>query len=282
MIESFSGKESSKETIDVQLERAMSVMKSAAREAGARVLTMQPETRRLAARKDFLTDADLRSERIILEALSGQYPNIPAFSEEKGGEERLEGYVWVIDPIDGTINFFQGDDNWAISIALVKDEETVAGVIYMPAKDLLFSAYAGRDATVESNDDNTRSLLAVNDEQKLSDSQIWLEWGKNDPEGKEHERVYQLIENLDRTSMYPQMRNSGSADAMAVARGQISGFVFLKPDPFDVAAAGLIIKQAGGTVTDVDGTPWKAFSTSFVASNGMVHDELLRVVRSGM
>lgn len=279
MIESFQSKEPIKETVDVNLEQAMSVMQKAARDAGAQMLTMQPETRRLAARKDFLTDADLRSEKIILEALAAQYPEIPAFSEEKGGEEIREGYVWVVDPIDGTINFFLSDDNWAISIALVKDGQTVAGTIYMPAKGMLFSARESGGAIKELDVGHTRSTLAVNEESKLSDSQIWLEWGKNDPEGKEHERVYRLIQNLDRASIYPQMRNSGSADAMSVAQGHISGFVFLKPDPFDVAAAGLIIKQAGGTVTDVEGKPWGAFSESFVASNGAIHEELLRTIR---
>src|SRR3989338_346942 len=124
----------------LHLATALTVMENAAIHA-ARVLTrMQLKSRRLESRKDFLTDADLKSEEIILRTLAAEYPNIPVLSEEKGGIEIKEGYLWVIDPIDGTINFFLQDDHWGISIALVENGRTVAGVVYLPAKRQMFSA----------------------------------------------------------------------------------------------------------------------------------------------
>lgn len=109
-------------------------------EAGRMLILLQPKTKELATQKGFLTDADLKSEEMILKILGAVYPEIHSFSEEKGGEAIKEGLVWVIDPVDGTINFFLGDDHWGVSIALVEDGHAIAGVVYLPAKGKMFSA----------------------------------------------------------------------------------------------------------------------------------------------
>jgi len=265
----------------MNLEKALGVMETAALEAGRMLLDMQPQTRRLASRKDFLTDADLKAEEIILRTLAAEYPDIPSLSEEKGGEELTIGYQWIVDPVDGTINFFLQDDHWGVSIALAENGRVIAGTIYLPAKKQLFSALidiAARLRRVEEKETPWENIKV--NQSNLKESQVWLEWGKEEHEGNDHKKVYEIIERVDRETLYPQIRNSAVADMMMVARGNIAGYVFPKPQPVDIAAAGLIIQQAGGAVTDMEGNAWGPFSRSIVASNGVTHDELLRIIRA--
>ena len=264
----------------MDLNRALAFMKKAAFDAGSQLCKMQLQSRKLASRKDFLTDADLMSEGIILRTLASEYPDIPALSEEKGGKEITDGYLWVIDPVDGTINFFLQDDHWGISIALVENGRTIAGVVYLPARHEMFSALCSGFAWLR----RARSPevpINVNKNFHLSDSQFWVGWGKEEHGGDDHRRVYKVIQKLDRRTLYPQIRNSATADMMAVARGRISGYVFPKPEPFDIAAAALIVVRAGGVATDMEGNPWGPFSRSLVVSNGAIHHVLLDVLQHG-
>lgn len=262
----------------IDLNKALLVMKRAAIEAGQMLVTRQPATRRLESRKDFLTDADLKSEKVILSILEASFPEIPSLSEEKGGDASINGHLWVIDPVDGTINFFLGDDHWGVSIALVENSHTVAGVIYLPARKQLFSASRETPATLQVIGEDKETILRVNDESNLASSQFWFGWGKEERGGADHQRVYDAIAKVDRRTLYPQIRNSATADMMMVAQGKIQGYVFLKPEPFDIAAAGHIIERAGGKVTNADGNPWTAFSRSLIASNNALHKELLSII----
>jgi len=196
--------------------------------------------------------------------------------------ETNDGYLWIIDPLDGTINFFLHDDHWGISIALVENGQTVAGVVYLPAKKKLFSAsreIAARFCFIEGERKKDWKNLYVNQEKNLADSQFWVGWGKEEHEGEDHKRVYDVIKILDQNTLYPQIRNSAVADMMTVASGKIAGYVFPKPEPFDIAAAGFIVERAGGRVTDMDGNLWNPFSRSLVATNNVIHEDLIRLLK---
>ncbi|KKW12496.1 MAG: Inositol-phosphate phosphatase [Parcubacteria group bacterium GW2011_GWA2_49_9] len=260
----------------------LTVMENAAINAARVLAKMQPKSKRLESRKDFLTDADLASEKVILSALAAKFPDIPVLSEEKGGAETKEGYLWVVDPIDGTINFFLQDDHWGISIALVKNGRTIAGVVYLPARGQMFSASSEHAATCRlvGKKQSAQTHIKVATGGNLHDEQIWVEWGKEGHGGTDHAKVYDLLERLDRHTLYPQIRNSTTATLMAVACGKIAGAVIPKPEPFDIAAAGLIVERAGGTVTDMSGKPWGPFSRSLVASNGLLRNDLLRILKA--
>jgi len=264
----------------IDLFKALKIMEQAAIDAGRLLTKMQPKSRRLESRKDFLTDADLESEQAILSVLEAEYPEITSFSEEQGGI-MTDGYLWVIDPIDGTINFFLGDSHWGVSIALVKRQQTIAGVVYLPANKQLFSASCDTPTKLRIVDSEDEEInLHVNNETNLINSQFWFGWGKEDCGGEDHRKVCEAMAKLDRQTLYPQIRNSATADMMMVAWGKIHGYVFLKPEPFDIAAAGLIIERAGGSVTDQNGHPWNAFSSSLIASNGILHEKLLSVINT--
>lgn len=261
----------------MKIENALTVMQAAAVKAGEMLMKTRAGVKRLESRKDFLTDADLKSEKIILSELSRAYPDIPSLSEEKGGDERREGYLWVVDPVDGTVNYFLGLENWGISIALVKDGESVAGVIYLPVSRQLFVVSQRTRAKMRVGAGRWKDLR-VSDDGKLADTQIWTGWCKEKHGGADHETCVEMLRKLDRRCLYPQIRNCATSDSLNVALGKIAGLAFYRIEPFDVAAAGLIIRRAGGTVTEIDGNAWVPFSESFVASNGKVHDELLRAI----
>lgn len=266
----------------MNLDKALTVMEEAAINAGRVLDKMQPETRRLESRKDFLTDADLKSEEIILRALATEYPNIPSFSEEKGGTEIKEGYLWIVDPIDGTINFFLQDDHWGISIALAENGHTIAGVIYLPARKEMFSASrdtAARFSRIEKQKTGWTNL-SVSREEILANSQFCVCWGKEEHGGKDIRKACDVIASLALHALCLQVRNSATANMMMAACGKITGCVFTKPEPFDIAAAGLIIERAGGRVTDMDGNQWGPFSRSLVATNGLIHNDLLRIIKT--
>lgn len=263
----------------MDLSKAVRVMELAALKAGRHLLTLNPGTTRMESRKDFLSSADLESDNIIRDILHKDFPDIYYSSEEMENDDPTKGIRFKVDPVDGTVNFFIGDDNYAVSIALVEDGETKAGVVYFPAKTQLFSATVETVATLRRPGYPTKRLL-VNDEDTLENSQFWVEWGKDVPGGEETARVHEVLRKLRYVSLYPQIRNCAAGNPMAVARGMISGFVMTKPDPFDVAAAGLIVRQAGGTVTDLEGRAWNANSKSIVATNGHVHAALLELLNS--
>lgn len=259
----------------LDLNHVFTNMAYAAFYAGRAMQGRQPNTKRLSTRKDFLTDADGQAEEMILAHLRDAYADIPAHSEEAGGNAILEGLGWVVDPIDGTLNFFMQDLLWGVSIALVEDARTIAAAVFLPGYNQLFGAYQGQKSfriDVMGPSFGTRHQIFVNDAETVSDAQYWFDWNKGN-----HDRMYKLIKRIDETSLYPQTRGCSVAGALSVATGRMGGYFFPQPEPFDIAATGLIIENAGGKVTDFEGNQWSPYSKSFLASNGKLHDELLKL-----
>ncbi|MFH1401480.1 MAG: inositol monophosphatase [Parcubacteria group bacterium] len=240
-----------------------------AEKAGEVLLKLQKDVRKLEKdRKDFLTDADLKSNNIITSMLKSLNPEIPIYSEENGETLIGNGKIWVVDPLDGTVNFFHQDYLWGVSIALVENGKTVLGVVYLPALSQMFGTVKGGEIILKGN-----MLFGVRKEDKLSEAQIWTDWGKDSDE------ALSLLPELKKISLYPQMRLCATASLMAVTAGKICAYIHPHPAPEDFAAGALIVEQAGGKVTDLQGKPWNVFSTSIVASNKMLHKEILNGIK---
>jgi myo-inositol-1(or 4)-monophosphatase len=265
----------------MNLSNPLKEMTTIAVEAGDMLYEMQPDSHEIHSKKDILADGDLASEKMILGMLGDKFPDIPVYSEETGGTPSKAGWLWIVDPVDGTGNFLCQDNLWGVSIALVKDSQSVAGVVYLPCDGYLY--YATNVTTAKRCMVHEKEIISCDEmkthpEKRLSRSRVWTDWVKGS--ASDHEQVLKTFAQLSYHTLYPQIRVCCTASMVRVASGSISAYVHIKPQPFDIAAAGLIVQQAGGKVTDLAGNPWNPFSPSIIASNGPTHKELLRILKS--
>jgi myo-inositol-1(or 4)-monophosphatase len=211
--------------------------------------------------------------------LSKEFPNIPYFSEEGVRKAVVSGYQWIVDSLDGTVNYFSGIPDWGVSIALSYDSRPTIGVIFLPANEQLFSVTQKFDWPLLTEvKEGNQVPIKVSKDTSLANSQVWTDWVKERHGGADHQRVRDIFRILGEKTLYPQIRLCCTASMMAVAQGKIAGYVHPGPEPFDIAAAGLIVEKAGGKVTDMQGNPWSPFSESIVATNGLIHEALLEVL----
>lgn len=257
-------------------------MTSVALLAGQRLSSVKPKPE--VSDKDFLTDADQLSEAIIRRALKDRFPYISSFGEESETGVAFRGDGFYIDAIDGTVNYFHGDDYWGISIALALGGASVAGVVYLPAKGQMFFAQDDGPAwlaTVADGKIGKPVPISVSKEDNgPTKPLILIDWVKEKNGGQDHARVVEILDRLRKEFLYPQIRNCSVANLMMVAAGKAAGFVHLRPEIYDVAAGCLIVERAGGKVTDLAGKPWSPHSAEkgIVASNGVLHDEILSTI----
>jgi len=195
---------------------------------------------------DFVTNADLKAEKIIIEELKKAKPNYTILSEEKGLEINKDSKTWVIDPIDGTINFLHGIPHFAISIALKNNDEIIAGVIYDPIKDEMF--YAEKNNGAFFNNQRIR----VSKKNNVSEC-LFVTGGKID-------------NNYDFS-----FRKTGSAalDLAYVAAGRYDGYFQKKLNLWDIAAGIIILKEAGGLINEIDISNIK--DINIIASNSEIN-----------
>ena len=199
---------------------------------------------------DFVTNADLKTERIIIDELKKAKPNYSILSEEKGTEKNKDKKTWIVDPIDGTINFLHGVPHFAISIALRDENEIVAGLIYDPIKNEMF--YAEKNNGAFFNNQRIR----VSKKNNLSECLFVT--------GGEVELNYDF-----------SFRKSGSAalDLAYVAAGRYDGYFQKNLKIWDIAAGIIILKEAGGLINDVD--VFSLNEIKIIASNPDINSKLI-------
>jgi myo-inositol-1(or 4)-monophosphatase len=240
-----------------------------AREAGALLLTYFDRHIKIEYKGDvdLVTVADRASEKLIVERLQALWPQHGIVGEEGTRSDTDAYYRWFVDPLDGTTNFAHGYPVFCVSIALVRqDDQLEVGVLYDPTRDELFAAERGQGATLNGKP------LRVSTTARLAESIL----GTGFPSHKRHANpnihFYQQI-----TLRSHGVRRAGSAalDLANVAAGRYDGFWEFNLNPWDTAAGVLIVEEAGGTVTRFDGTPFQLDSREILASNGLIHQELL-------
>ena len=195
---------------------------------------------------DFVTNADLKTEKIIIEELKKAKPHYSILSEEKGAEKNKDSKTWIIDPIDGTINFLHGIPHFAISIALKDDKEIIAGLIYDPIKDEMFYAEKNKGAFFNNQ------RIRVSKKNNISEC-LFVTGGK-------------IEANYDFS-----FRKSGSAalDLAYVAAGRYDGYFQNKLNIWDIAAGIVILKEAGGLINEINISNTK--DISIIASNSNIN-----------
>jgi myo-inositol-1(or 4)-monophosphatase len=222
---------------------------------------------------NLVTEADLASEKLIIEKIRSHYPKHSILAEESGetavtadGDKK---WKWIIDPLDGTTNFAHGYPCFCVTIALERDGEIIAGATYDPTRDEMFSAEKGQGANL-----NNRQIR-VSDTEKLGDALIVTGFPYNFKEKKTFAK--HLTEFLLQSR---GVRRDGSAaiDMAYVACGRFDGFWEEGLHPWDVAAGKLFIEEAGGKVTYYDGSPFSVYSPPICASNSLIHPEMLGIL----
>jgi len=247
------------------------VAKQAAMEAGTflRKRFHQPlvvDTKR--SYDDVVSDADHGSEKIILRRIKESFPEDGILSEESGHIK--EGtYTWVVDPLDGSINYVNHIPYCAVSIAIVHEQIPVIGVIYQPFSDELFWAQTKKGAWFA----NTR--LRVEDH-PLGEAIISIDFGR---EGKKE--IFQWLQHLNTCCRYTRVNGSAAVALTELARGWIQGYLQNVLYPWDAAAGVLIAQEAGATLTNQHGKPWTIADPYLIAgSSKRTQQKLLREIRS--
>ena len=244
-------------------------LESIAREAGALLMSYFDRHIKIEYKGDvdLVTAADRASEKLIVERLHARWPQHGIVGEEGTRTDTGAEFRWYVDPLDGTTNFAHGYPVFCVSIALARhDDEIEVGVLYDPTRNELFAAERGRGATL--ND----AQIHVSRTTRLAESIL----GTGFPSHKRHKNpnihFYQQI-----TLRSHGVRRAGSAalDLANVAAGRYDGFWEFNLNPWDTAAGVLIVQEAGGTVTRFDGTPFRLDSREVLASNGLIHDEVI-------
>jgi myo-inositol-1(or 4)-monophosphatase len=247
-------------------------MSAIAREAGALLMQYFHQGLKIEYKgdADLVTAADRASETLIRERVSKQFPSHDVLGEEQGLNDRGSEYRWYVDPLDGTTNFAHGYPVFAVSMGLEyrsRDEQArIAGVVYDPTRDELFSAEKGRGALLNGKP------IHVSKAAQLKECLLATGF----PSHKRHKNpnifFYHQI-----TLKTHGVRRAGSAalDLCNVACGRFDGFWEFNLNPWDTAAGVLIVEEAGGRVSRFDGSPFELNSRETLASNGLLHDALV-------
>jgi len=222
---------------------------------------------------NLVTEADLASEALIIERIKSHYPRHMILAEESGDTVVVGGdakWKWIIDPLDGTTNFAHGYPCFCVTIALEHDGELVVGVTYDPTRNELFTAEKGQGASLNFKP------IHVSSTEKLSESLLVTGFPYDFKD--RHDFARHLTDFLLGAR---GVRRDGSAaiDMAYVACGRFDGFWEEGLNPWDVAAGVLMISEAGGRVTGYDGSPLSIYKPPICASNGLIHDEMLAVLR---
>ena len=239
-----------------------------AREAGALLMEFFDRNIKIEYKgdADLVTAADRKSEALIRERIRAIWPSHDVMGEEEGLRDTGSEFRWYVDPLDGTTNFAHGYPVFCVSMALEKNKQMVAGVCYDPTSDELFASESGKGAYL-----NERPIH-VSNISKLAQSLLSTGFPSHKRHKNPNIHFYHQI-----TLRSHGLRRPGSAalDLCSVACGRFDGFWEFNLNPWDTAAGVLMVEEAGGRVTDFSGGPFKLDSREMVASNALIHDELV-------
>jgi myo-inositol-1(or 4)-monophosphatase len=219
---------------------------------------------------DIVTEADKMSEELLISEIHKEFPHHDILAEESSETKRGSEYRWIIDPLDGTTNYAHGFPFFCVSIALEKAGKIILGVIYDPIADELYDATVGGGAFLNGKN------VAVSNTKELSKGLLATGF-PYDIRTNPYNNINYFCEMVLRTQA---VRRAGSAalDLAYVAAGRFDGFWELHLHPWDTAAGWLIVTEAGGTVTNIEGNDYSLHSPGILASNGKIHADMKTVI----
>ncbi len=215
------------------------------------------------------TVADVESEKEIKAILKGEFPSYSLLGEESGLEQGISDYMWVIDPLDGTTNYYMKNPFFGVSIALTCKAKPLMGVVYFPFMNEIFYAEKGKGAYL--NDEK----IFVSNVSEINDSIITFCHGRDQNSVKEMLKIFGKLKLINN-----KVRQIGSAalELCYVACGRVDSFFMIGVNSWDVAAGVLIVKEAEGKVTDFEAKPFNMQSENILATNSKTHERLLKLI----
>ena len=255
-------------------DKELDVARHAARQAGKILKDLFGRVNHVTkkGKTDLVTEADFEAEKIIMGLILQSFPQDGIIAEEAGEHSRNASRIWFIDPLDGTVNFAHAFPFFAVSIGLHVNGEAVLGLVFNPYMDEFFEAVKGSGAFlngkpihVSSTSDLVDSLLAVGFPYTL------------------HQNPHRVMDHLKKMAVRAQaIRRLGSAalDLCYVAAGKLDGYWEEGLKPWDTAGGMMIVREAGGIVTDYYGNPFSPDKETIVASNPFIHGAMLDVLKS--
>jgi len=254
-------------------DKAFIIAKTAAQEAGklikSRFLTLKPKEVFHKSKHDLVTSVDKGAERIILKIIKKEFPEHQILSEETGKSGQEGDYLWVIDPLDGTTNFFLGNPLFTVSIALFYKKQIILSAIHLPLTGQTFSSQKGKGAYLN------KAKLAVSSRNKLPGAYLGYCFP---PEKEAMNFIAQAFPRLVKSASVLRQFGAASWEICQVASGKLDGFLLPFATPWDVAGGALMVKEAGGKVTNFQGQNWTLGDKFFLATNGKIHQALLEAL----
>lgn len=215
----------------------------------------------------WVTEIDKLSESKIISIIKESFPDHSINAEESGFAKKDSEYLWLVDPIDGTTNYATRVPFFAVSIALAKNKEVVLGIVYDPIHNNFYSAEKGKGAML--ND----SPMKVSVLGELGASVI----GYARP-SRIKKRFVDIFSRVELATRTPKIFGSMALHLCYVADANLDAAVTIEPHAWDIAAGCLLVEEAGGKVTDFEGKPWSIDSKDILATNGKIHEEILKII----
>lgn len=253
----------------------------AAEEAGGIARSMQHALRdvRYKGEKDVVTEADLASDAAIRKSLSAAYPKHNIVTEEAADVDQGSEFTWFVDPIDGTVNYSRGFPLWGVSIGLRRKDAMVAGCIWLPALEEMYTASLGGGAYLNGK---KIQVSGVSELRKAIISHGDFNVGTTD-EARRELNAKNLESRGRAAAALQRVKCLGSAvvEGAYVAAGRMEGYCMLAMHPWDVAVGSLLVTEAGGKVTHLDGSAFDIEGKDALFSNGILHEGMLDVLKLG-
>jgi len=244
----------------------------AARRAGRLIVERYPAGHTVTVKgyRDITTEVDAAAERVILDLIRDRFPGHAILSEEAGGDGIGDGYTWVVDPLDGTTNYTRRLPIFSVSIGLLEGGEPLIGVVHDPLCDQTFVAERGGGARLDG------APIRASRVARLEHAMVSLDWGHSDAE--RGQTLWWLTQVAPRCGTVRALGSAALALAY-VAAGWLEAYFNLMMKPWDAAAGMLLVSEAGGRCTTLEGGAYRVDRPGCVATNGLIHDQLLGVMR---
>ncbi|MEM5791008.1 MAG: inositol monophosphatase family protein [Candidatus Aenigmatarchaeota archaeon] len=220
--------------------------------------------------KAIKTIYDRASENLIKKMISAKYPEHSILSEETGYVEKNPKYLWIVDPLDGTGNFVNGNPLFSVSIAFMENNKLRYGAIYFPISNEIFFAEKEKGAFLNGR------RIKVSKINELEKSYLVTCEGVE----RNKKRKAKLYATIISKAIDIRKLGSGSLECAWVASGRAEAYLTFKVPPWDVAAGVLLVEEAGGKVSDFKGREWSLRKCDFLASNSLIHEKVLKLIKN--